>query len=199
VTMQGPGKEQRIGPGRLILIVGPSGAGKDTLITLARNACRDDPDVVFPRRVVTRATSAHEDHDTLSPEYFEEAARMGAFALHWSAHGLRYGIPIAIDADIGRDRTIVCNVSRTIVEQARSRYAAVIPVLITAPDDVLAARLAARGRETGSGVDGRIRRTAAIDPRFQADFAISNVGDPQVAAAELLSIILAGKGGSRRR
>ena len=186
---RGPGNEQRIGPGRLILIVGPSGAGKDTLITLARNACHDDPAIVFPRRIVTRAASAHEDHDTLSPEQFEAAARAGAFALHWSAHGLHYGIPIAIDADIGRDRTIVCNVSRTIIDQARNRYAAVIPILVTAPDDVLAERLAARGRESEGGIDARIRRTAAIDRGFQADFAISNVGDPQVAAAELLSII----------
>jgi ribose 1,5-bisphosphokinase len=197
--MHQPGSEHRIGPGRLILIVGPSGAGKDTLITLARNACRNDPNVVFPRRVVTRAASRHEDHDTLSPEQFEAAARAGAFALHWSAHGLRYGIPIVIDEGIGHDRTIVCNVSRTIINHARTRYAVVVPVLVTAPEDVLASRLAARGRESTGGIEGRIGRTAVIDREFQADFTISNVGDPHVAAAELLSIIRADKDGIRHR
>lgn len=44
-----------IGPGRLVLVVGPSGAGKDTVLTLARDACRGT--VLFPRRVVTRPAS----------------------------------------------------------------------------------------------------------------------------------------------
>ena len=190
--MQDPTTNDRIGPGRLILIVGPSGAGKDTLIALAREACQGDPNIVFPRRVVTRASSAHESHDTLSPDEFELAACAGAFALHWNAHGLRYGIPIAIDADIGRNRTIVCNVSRTIIDRARNRYADVVAILVTAPEDVLAARLAARGRDSDGSVAGRLRRSATISYSVQADFAINNLGDPRLAASELISIIRAG-------
>ena len=71
----------RIGPGRLVLVVGPSGAGKDTLLAHARAACRDDPDIVFPRRVITRPSSAAEDHDTLSDAAFDQAVGEGAFAI----------------------------------------------------------------------------------------------------------------------
>jgi len=178
-----------IGPGRLVLVVGPSGAGKDTLIDLTRAALRDDPSVVFPRRVVTRA-AADEPHDTLDPDAFDKAARAGAFALAWEAHGLRYGIPAGIDDHIRAGRTVVCNVSRAIVAAARERYADVRVVLVTAPADVLAARLAARAR----GSDGDLARRLARADGFAAlaaDCVIANVGAPEAAAAALTAAIAA--------
>ncbi|MGA7013248.1 MAG: phosphonate metabolism protein/1,5-bisphosphokinase (PRPP-forming) PhnN, partial [Pseudolabrys sp.] len=59
-----PARSELIGPGRLVLVVGPSGAGKDTVITGAKAACAADSTFVFPRRVVTRPASDAEDHDT---------------------------------------------------------------------------------------------------------------------------------------
>ncbi|HEY6257055.1 MAG TPA: phosphonate metabolism protein/1,5-bisphosphokinase (PRPP-forming) PhnN, partial [Xanthobacteraceae bacterium] len=74
----------RIGPGLLVVVVGPSGAGKDTLIDLARALCAQDsqidPRIVFPRRVVTRGPSAAEDHDSIMPSAFDAAVGQGAFA-----------------------------------------------------------------------------------------------------------------------
>jgi ribose 1,5-bisphosphokinase len=183
-----------IGPGRLVLVVGPSGAGKDTLIDLARAALRDDASVVFPRRVITRA-AADEPHDTMDADAFDNAARDGAFALTWEAHGLRYGIPASIDAHIRAGRTVVCNVSRTIVATARERYAGVRVALVTAPPDVLAARLAARGR----GSDGDLARRIARSENFAtlaANCVIANVGEPGLAAAVLIEMI-AGAAASR--
>jgi ribose 1,5-bisphosphokinase len=175
-----------IGPGRLVLVVGPSGAGKDTLIELARGLLRDDTSVVFPRRVVTRAASAAEAHDTMDKEAFDRAARSGGFALTWDAHGLRYGIPIGIDADIRAARTVVCNVSRTIIIPARARYADVFVALVTAPAEVLAARLAARGR------DGDIAQRLARADAFAdivADCVIANTGAPADGAAALMAAV----------
>jgi ribose 1,5-bisphosphokinase len=177
-----------LGPGRLVLVVGPSGAGKDTLIDLAREALRHDASVVFARRVVTRAATAAEAHDTMDADEFERAARAGAFALTWEAHDLRYGIPIAVDADIGAGRTVVCNVSRTIVDAARTRYADVLVALITAPPDVLVARLAARSRGSDGDLTRRLARAEAVAD-LAADCVIANVGAPETGAAALMAAI----------
>src|SRR5205814_1958275 len=85
--------EAKIGPGELVLIVGPSGAGKDTLIGLVRDRLAGDPAVVFPRRVVTRAPSPDEENEFLTETEFARRAQAGAFALSWGAHGLHYGVP----------------------------------------------------------------------------------------------------------
>jgi ribose 1,5-bisphosphokinase len=177
----------RIGPGRLVLVVGPSGAGKDTLIDLARAALRDDASVVFPRRVITRA-AADEPHDTLDENAFDKAARAGAFALAWDAHDLRYGIPASIDDDIRAGRTVVCNVSRTIIAAARERYAEVLVVLVTAPPEVLAARLAARARGSDGDFKLRLARSEGFGS-LTTDCVVANIGAPEAAAAALIAAI----------
>lgn len=179
----------RIGPGRLVLVVGPSGAGKDTLIQGARESCADDRSVVFPKRIVTRPSSSAEDHDTMTDAEFNAAAAEGAFALWWGAHGNQYGIPASINADIRAGKTVVCNVSRTIVELARRKYTYVAGMLVTAPPDVLAARLATRGRSSDGAVEARLARSAAVDQAFEPDFVIQNTGRPAVGVRRLLNAI----------
>ena len=68
------GQSATIGPGRLILVVGPSGAGKDTLLGLAKAACADDPGIVFSRRVITRQASASEDNEEVSARHLSGGA-----------------------------------------------------------------------------------------------------------------------------
>jgi ribose 1,5-bisphosphokinase len=177
----------RIGPGRLILVVGPSGAGKDTLIAGARAACAGDASTVFPRRVVTRDATSAEDHDTISEVAFRRAAQAGGFALWWEAHGLCYGIPSAVDHHICAGRRAVCNVSRTVIGLARARYASVLVVHVTAPSHVLEARLASRGRASDGDYADRIARAAA--PGIDADVVIDNVGPPAVGIGRLVDVI----------
>ena len=186
-----------IGPGRLILVVGPSGAGKDTLLGLARAACADDSRIVFPRRAVTREASSFEDNEQLSLAAFQQARSQGDFAVHWEAHGHCYALSRAIDDDIRARRAVVANVSRTVVEALRRAYADVVVILITAPAEILAERLAARARSSDGRLADRLGR-AVDDAATAPDVIITNVGDVEQHARELARVIKGAFEGGKR-
>jgi ribose 1,5-bisphosphokinase len=173
---------KRVG-GRLILVVGPSGAGKDTLINRARAALANDASFVFVRRVVTRPSSVWEEHDSVTPQAFAEALAAGEFALAWKAHGLDYGLPRTIEEAMAAGHSVVCNVSRRIIAAARQRYTDVKVVYVDAPADVLAQRLRARGRETD--VEHREQRQTGFAAP-EADVVIDNGGDIETAVTAFL-------------
>lgn len=177
-------------PGRLVLVVGPSGSGKDTLIAAARIALAGDPRYVFPRRIVTRPASAAEDNVHADAVGFAEARARGAFALDWSAHGHAYAIPAAIDVDLAAGAVVVINVSRTVVAEARRRWPDVSVVAVDAPPEVLAARVAARGRPSdGDGAERVTRRPQTVDPH-PADVRIDNGGDLAAAVAAFIAAVV---------
>jgi len=177
-----------IGPGRLILVVGPSGAGKDTLLGLARAACADDSSIVFPRRVVTREASSFEDNEQVSPDAFRQMCNDGDFAVHWEAHGHCYALPCAIDDELRAGRTVVANVSRTVVDAMRRAYADVTVVSITAPAEVLAERLATRARNSDGQIANRLNR-AVENEAAVPDVTIMNVGSVEHHAREFVRVI----------
>src|SRR5688500_7464090 len=107
--------EARPGVGGFVFVVGPSGAGKDSLIGFARGAFANDRRIVFPRRIVTRASSEHEDHDSTDEAAFAEGEASGAFALCWRAHGLGYAIPRSALDEAEAGKIAVCNISRRVV------------------------------------------------------------------------------------
>ncbi|MCA1457215.1 phosphonate metabolism protein/1,5-bisphosphokinase (PRPP-forming) PhnN [Bradyrhizobium sp. BRP22] len=178
-----------IGPGRLVLVVGPSGAGKDTLLGLAKAGCAEDGNVVFARRMITRESSASEDNEEVSAEAFRDALARGDYAMHWEAHGHCYALPRAIDDDLRAGRSVIANVSRTVISIARRAYANVVVVQITAPPNVLAERLAMRGRASDGRIEHRLSRT--VDETTAApDFTIVNVGAADYHARQLARIIM---------
>jgi ribose 1,5-bisphosphokinase len=178
-----------IGPGHFVLVVGPSGAGKDTVLTLVRAAMRHDDRIVFPRRVITRVADGAEDHDSLTDAQFEQAIADGAFCVWWSAHGHQYGIPIAADDAIRAGSTVICNVSRGVVTSQRRRYANVTVVLVTAPIDVLEQRLAARRRSSDGDLAKRIARADVAEWQVPADVIIDNVDTSADAAGKLIDAL----------
>ncbi|QDP23562.1 phosphonate metabolism protein/1,5-bisphosphokinase (PRPP-forming) PhnN [Bradyrhizobium cosmicum] len=187
-TTMTQGEAGKIGPGRLVLVVGPSGAGKDTLLRLAQAACVDDHDIVFPRRVVTRESSADEDNIAVSPDEFRRSQEHGDFAVHWDAHGHSYALPLGINDDIRAGRAVVANVSRTVIGELRKAYANVVVVAITAPPDVLAQRLAARARHSDGNIGDRLARSIS-DASASADVTILNAGSADYHSRQLVRVI----------
>ena len=161
--------------GALVLVVGPSGAGKDTLIGAARDALAEDARFVFPRRVVTRTAMVElEDHDSVEQTEFARQKLRGAYALDWEAHGLCYGVPAAIDADVAAGRIVVVNTSRRVIERAIETYPNCHVMLVTAQLEIRAARLAARGRESATEVAARLAREGAPVPEGTDPVIIDN-------------------------
>ncbi|HBK08738.1 MAG TPA: phosphonate metabolism protein/1,5-bisphosphokinase (PRPP-forming) PhnN [Acetobacteraceae bacterium] len=142
----------------LVLVVGPSGAGKDTVLGLARSALAGDARFRFVRRVITRpANAGGEDHEAVSEDTFARRS----FALRWQAHGLSYGIPLDVADDLDRGVVVVANVSRGTIAFAAERFPVRV-IEVTAPPSVLAARLASRGRETSDDIARRLARDVQI-------------------------------------
>jgi ribose 1,5-bisphosphokinase len=175
--------------GRFVLVVGPSGAGKDTLIAGAR-AVLEKAGVVFARRIVTREATVFEDNESVEPSAFEAALAAGQYALYWHAHGLSYALPIAIEAALRQGRHVVANVSRGVVGAARRRYPAVVVVMVTARPEVLAARLAGRARPSDGPVEERLKRADKVfEEPWQPDVVIDNSGDVADGVAALIRAI----------
>jgi ribose 1,5-bisphosphokinase len=169
----------------LILVVGPSGAGKDTVLSLARQALADDRRFRFVRRVITRPDGAGgEDHEAVSEAEFAKLA----FALSWQAHDLLYGIPLDITADLARGVVVVANVSRGIIAEAAARFPVRV-VEVTAPPDVLAQRLTARGRESAEDIAKRLARDVTLPGQIEVDTVI-NDRTPGEAADCFVSILI---------
>ncbi|MDO5529608.1 MAG: phosphonate metabolism protein/1,5-bisphosphokinase (PRPP-forming) PhnN [Paracoccus sp. (in: a-proteobacteria)] len=166
---------------RVIGIVGPSGAGKDTLM---RGAAAADPRVSLVRRAITRpADAGGEDYDALSEAEFRESRAAGRFALDWQAHGLCYGVPHGPFAG----RVALVNLSRGVLAQAAEAFPGFAAIEITLPPGLLAQRLAARGREDADDIAARLARAPAQSGA--AEYSIDNSGPPERGVAELLSIL----------
>ena len=172
--------------GTLFLIVGPSGVGKDTLISASRDQLSNTH--IFPKRFITRpATPDAEEHISVTQAAFEELERHGFFALTWQAHGQHYGIPVTITDELARGHHVVINVSRSSVQEAKRLYEPVRIVLITASGETLKHRLEERNRDTPEDVQARLLRMVDVAP----DFTIFNDTSVAVGVAALLNVLRA--------
>ncbi|OYW59467.1 MAG: phosphonate metabolism protein/1,5-bisphosphokinase (PRPP-forming) PhnN [Rhodobacterales bacterium 32-66-7] len=169
---------------QVFAIVGPSGAGKDTLIA---GALKARPDIRLVRRVITRPTDAGgEEYEGVSETVFATRAARGDFALTWEAHGLHYGIP---RSEVDHPGTVVFNGSRAALPAAQQAFPDLQVILVTAPTDILAHRLAARGRETEAQIRDRLDRAEFELPEGVLATTVLNEGPVEAGVERLLAAL----------
>jgi ribose 1,5-bisphosphokinase len=176
--------------GRLVYVIGPSGAGKDSIIGYARQRLGADRHV-FARRYITRpADSGGEDHIAITQADFEQDCNAGRFALSWRGNGHGYGVSTEIDLWLDCGRHVILNGSRGYLSNAAGRYPNLLPVLIAIDPAVLMQRLAARGRETAAEIEARIQRALELDAIDHPKLTVIANNGPLAEAGEAFVTLL---------
>jgi len=97
----------------------------------------------------------------------------GGFAIHWRANGFYYGIPADIALDLAAARVVVANVSRALIAEAAQRFPVRV-IEVTAPPDILARRLAARGRQDAVDMARRLGRSIALKSAVERETIVND-------------------------
>ncbi len=143
---------------KIILIVGPSGSGKDTLLRHARKTFESQNRFIFSKRYITRPPDTNEDNYYVDQYAFEQLCRGGFFLATWEAHNNLYGIPHHIFTTNKAPSAIVCSISRTAISDFEKVYSDTITINVTVNDEILRERLITRGREDTLSINKRIQR-----------------------------------------
>ena len=178
--------------GTFFAVVGPSGAGKDTLIDYARDSLAGDGRFSFPRRVISRpADAGGEEHVAVSEDEFARLRSRGAFLIDWQAHGLSYGIPSEAAGHLEAGDFVVANLSRSALEPLQDRVSRLRTVHVTAPLEVIARRLSERGRESAGDIERRLERAGYAVPSSVSTVTICNGGPVDEAGEAFVALLKA--------
>ena len=170
--------------GRLFTIVGPSGSGKDSILNALQPRL---PSLKVAKRVITRPKNGgDEDHVYLCQRLFDRAAQDGSFLFKWHAHGLSYGVPISILGDLKSGHDVLFNGSRHALADMQIEFPDLTVIWVTVSIDILASRLANRGRETDKAIRNRLERYAPSPPKNA--IIIDNSGALSGAVDQLVNV-----------
>ncbi len=178
---------------RLIYTMGPSGAGKDSVLAWLQQRLGNNAGVHFARRTINRPVRmGDEQHEALDTAAIEALQDAGAFAMDWAANGLLYGIRHAELDALQVGRWVLVNGSRAYLPTALQRYPAMNVLHITAGADTLRGRLLARGRENAEVVAQRVERAERYLPPADCRLLeIRNEGSLEAAGSAALAALAA--------
>ena len=171
--------------GCLFVILGASGAGKDSIIHALKKSSLE---LEFTRRVITRETNIEtEDFESVTHDVFDIMRDENAFIFSWNAHGLKYGIRRDILDHLNDGRHCVINGSRKALPAMLDEYPALIPILVTVDPTILEKRLIERGRENEDEIAARISRSMMPPP--EGCHTVSNNGTIEETTKECIAIM----------
>lgn len=182
------------GAGMLLILAGPSGAGKTTL---ARRLAREVPGFLFSVSTTTRPPRGGErdgeDYSFVSSAEFDRRVSRGFF-LEWAeVHGHRYGTSAEwVGAALASGRSVVLDIDiRGALAVKRSQPGAVGVFVVPPSREVLSGRLSGRGTETREQFAGRME-AAALEMRWLGafDYVVEN-STLEESFALLLAIVAA--------
>ncbi|WP_231560186.1 ribose 1,5-bisphosphokinase [Cedecea neteri] len=174
---------------KLIWLMGPSGSGKDSLLSALRQ--QEHARLLVAHRYITRAADAGcENHIALSANEFEQRQQLGLFALSWQAHEHSYGVGVEMDIWLEAGFDVVVNGSRQHLKQARERYGdGLVPICLQVSPDVLRQRLEQRGRENAEQIEQRLQRAALYSPEGGDCLILNNDGSLIQSAALFMRLL----------
>ncbi len=146
---------------KIVLVVGASGTGKDSLLRSARSYYAHDSRFCFARRYVTRPPDENEDNYYIDRAGFLILKNHGYFLAEWEAYGNLYGIPWSACEAI-QGTTLFCSVSRTAIRSVEKQFDSVTTLQITARAEMLQSRLEKRARENAASIEKRIARAKEL-------------------------------------
>ncbi len=167
--------------GKLIYLMGPSGAGKDTLLSLTKGICHEDAPHLRPLYVATRHITrppcdSIEKHISLSKQEFLYLLSTGYFLLHWQSHGHFYGIGKDINVALAQDCLVLMNGSRAYLPEAQRRFPDLIPILLHVEPEILQGRLWERGRENAEQIEERMQSALVLSEEVTPMYILDNSG-----------------------
>jgi guanylate kinase len=177
---------------RVIVITGPSGVGKGTLIRGVRERI---PEIELSVSATTRAPRPGEedgvDYHFLSPEEFERKVAEGAFVEHATYSGHRYGtLRAELEERLADAPAVVLEIEVQGARQIRAALPEALQVFIAPPSlEALRERLIGRGTDDADVVAERLE-VAREELDAQGEFAQVVVNDRlEDAVSELAEIV----------
>ena len=183
---------------RVVVITGPSGVGKGTLIRLLREQL---PELGLSISATTRGARPGEedgvDYHFLGDAEFDRLVMEGAFVEHAEYAGRRYGtLRSELERRTGAGEPVVLEIEVQGARQIRDAIPDALLVFIAPPSrEALRERLVGRGTDAPEVVERRLR-VAEEELGAQHEFAHVVVNDRlEDAVRELVDVVRSGLGG----